>query len=273
MSKSRAPAAPVTHAKFSRPRLYNVLKRERLFARLDALRAHPIIWIAGPPGAGKSTLVASYVVSRKQNGIWFQADSGDADPGTLFHYLSLAAADLADARAKRAALPRFGPEYLAELATFTRRYLREFFALFPPGSLLVVDNFHEAPADAPWRFAFSDGIRELPPGLSILFISRMPPPPEIARLAADQSMTQIDWEQLRFTAEESEAITAEAGFSPSIREAIHRASEGWAAGIVLMREHLSRHADARDEARLPEGKDAVFEYFAGEIFTRARPEN
>src|SRR5438067_171528 len=274
MSKSRASAAPVTLAKFSRPRLYNVVKRERLFARLDALRAHPIIWIAGPPGAGKSTLVGSYVVSRKLNGIWFQADSGDADPGTLFHYLTLAAADLAGARAKRAAaLPRFGPEYLSDLAAFTRRYLREFFALFPPGSLLVVDNFHEAPADAPWRFAFSEGIRELPPGLNILFISRMPPPPEIARLAADQSITQIDWEELRFTPDEAEAITLDAGFPPSMRQAIHRASEGWAAGIVLMREHLSRHADARDEARLPEGKEAVFAYFAGEIFTRARPEN
>jgi ATP/maltotriose-dependent transcriptional regulator MalT/DNA-binding SARP family transcriptional activator len=275
MSKSRAlPAAPVTLAKFSRPRLYNVLKRERLFARIDALRVHPILWIAGPPGAGKSTLVGSYVVSRKLNGIWFQTDSGDADPGTFFHYLTLAAADLAGARAKRlAALPRFGPEYLSDLTTFTRRFMRAFFALFPAGSLLVVDNFHEAPASAIWRFAFSEGIRELPPGLNIVFISRMPAPPEIARLAADQSITQIEWEELRFTADEAEAITANAGFPPSMRQAIHRASEGWAAGIVLMREHLSRHADACDETRLPEGKDAVFAYFTGEIFGQARPEN
>ena len=275
MAKSRAlPAAPVTLAKFSRPRLCNVLKRERLFARIDALRAHPIVWIAGPPGAGKSTLVGSYVVSRKLNGIWFQTDTGDADPGTFFHYLTLAAADLAGSRAKRlSALPRFGPEYLSDLTTFTRRFMRAFFALFPAGSLLIVDNFHEAPANPAWRFAFSEGIRELPPGLNILFISRMPPPPEIARLAADQSVTQIEWEELRFTADEAEAITADAGFPRSMREAIHRASEGWAAGIVLMREHLSRHVDARDETRLPEGKDAVFAYFTGEIFSRARPEN
>ena len=54
MTRSRAQqAAHATLAKFSRPRLYNVLKRERLFARLDAARAHPIIWIAGPPGRGQ----------------------------------------------------------------------------------------------------------------------------------------------------------------------------------------------------------------------------
>ena len=77
-----------------------------------------------------------------------------------------------------AALPRFAPEYAADLAVFTRRFLRAFFALFPPQSVLVIDNFHEAPADAAWRYAFSEGLRELPVGLNLIVLSRMPPPPE-----------------------------------------------------------------------------------------------
>ena len=277
-TRARRPAAPPPAvrpalAKFSRPRLYNVLKRERLFARIDASREHPIIWIAGPPGAGKSTLVASYTVSRKLPGIWFQTDAGDADPATFFHYLTIAAGDLPGAKAKAvAALPRFGPEYASDLAVFTRRFLRSFFALLPPQSLLVVDNFHEAPADALWRYAFSEGLRELPAGLNLLIISRMPPPAELARLTADQTMTRIDWEELRFTADEAIAVTADAGLPAPLQHAIHRASDGWAAGIVLMREHLSR-AGASSADTLPEGKDAVFAYFTGEIFNRAQPEN
>ena len=153
-SGARASPPAATLAKFSRPRLFNVQKRERLFKLIDERRAHPILWIAGPPGSGKSTLVASYIETRKAPGLWFQADPGDADPATFFHYLTIAAADITGAKAKAvAALPRFGPGFATDLPVFTRRFLRDYFALFPPGSMLVVDNFHEAPADAAWRYA------------------------------------------------------------------------------------------------------------------------
>ncbi|MBI5043848.1 MAG: hypothetical protein HZC10_08510 [Nitrospirae bacterium] len=47
------------YAKISRPETSGVFHRKRLFLLLDHARKHPVTWIAGPPGSGKTTLISS----------------------------------------------------------------------------------------------------------------------------------------------------------------------------------------------------------------------
>ena len=78
-------------AKITRPRLHGILPRERLFRLLDDNGRYPVVWLCAAPGAGKTTLIASYLEARNRPFIWYQLDSGDSDPATFFYYLRQAA--------------------------------------------------------------------------------------------------------------------------------------------------------------------------------------
>ena len=51
---------PASIVKISRPVLVGHFRRERLFRKLDDLQKHPILWVSGPAGSGKSVLISSY---------------------------------------------------------------------------------------------------------------------------------------------------------------------------------------------------------------------
>jgi LuxR family maltose regulon positive regulatory protein len=116
-------------AKISTPRLFGIVARRRLFAYLDENRGRPLICVDGPPGAGKTTLVASYLEARRVPTLWYQVEPGDADPANLFHYLTLAAEAFPEAEAS--ALPKLVAEHLSDLPSFARPFFRQLFARLP----------------------------------------------------------------------------------------------------------------------------------------------
>ncbi len=134
----------VSLAKLTPPILPVVLKRARLFRLLDKSRKRPLTWITALPGAGKSTLVASYIKARRLPVLWYRLDESDADPSSFFHYLSLAAKALAPRFRKP--FPVLTPEYALGLPTFTRRFFQEFSERLPRRCVLVLDNYQEVPA-------------------------------------------------------------------------------------------------------------------------------
>src|SRR5690348_11601160 len=116
-------------AKLSRPRLYAPIERERLYTLLDGACAHPIAWIAAPPGAGKTTLVTAYLQARKLPALWYQMDAGDADPAAFLHFARVARGAVHPA--PKPPPPTLTPGHLRDLPAFARDYFRAFCAQLP----------------------------------------------------------------------------------------------------------------------------------------------
>ena len=270
-------------AKVTHPTLTGVLPRKRLFTLLDRMRKRPVIWVSGPPGCGKTALVSSYLDARSLPFLWFQIDQNDSDPATFFYYLGQAAKKAV--RRQKKSLPLFTSEYSQDLQTFTRRYFEDFFSGLNPskrgamgnlakkgkgGFVLVFDNYQEVPDRAPLHEVLLNGLASIPEKVIVILISRSQPPPSFIRLRANYQMEILGWKELRLTLEESEGIIRLRAGQKQPKNTIsilHKASDGWAAGLVLMLESVQREVIA-PQALGKFTPEEILDYFGNELFDR-----
>ncbi len=259
-------------AKLSRPRLHTPIPRSRLFTRLDALRQHPVVWISGPPGAGKTTLIASYLDSRKLPAVWCQLDASDADPATFFYYLGLAAKQGLGAR-QRTSLPLLRPEYLIDLPGFARRFFRALFAGRSKPGVLVLDNVQEVTGEPIVESVLVEAVSQVPEGFNLVLVSRAEPPQTFSRSIANRSVAVLDWNEIRLTLEETrQLVELEQPLDDLTLAQLHARSAGWVAGLILLLEHL-RHGSTIQDTGGSEPPQQLFDYFAAQILSQASPEN
>lgn len=251
-------------AKISQPRLHNTLRRERLFGLIDGLRErHAVLWIASPPGAGKTSLAASYVAENAIPAVWCQIDQGDADAATLFFFLAEAIKDTGPAL----------PWNVAEQGStgFERLFFRDFYARLPAGAVVVLDNVHEFD----WTTSGSlleIALSEVPDGITVLALSRDVAPSRLSRLAVSGRLAEIGWNELRFDADETRALLERGGLPEADIASWNDLVDGWVTGLVMLQSlpGLAGRPNAQGGPGIPslEGREAVFRYFAGEIFER-----
>ncbi|GMR07810.1 MAG: hypothetical protein BMS9Abin26_0814 [Gammaproteobacteria bacterium] len=264
-------------AKVIPPELHNVYDRTRLFARLDDTDASPITWLVAPEGAGKSTLVSSYVRKRELHCLWYTLDAEDADPANFLHYLDIAAQKVDPQKSK--SLPELTAEYKSPIEEFVREYIKQLLGVLPEYALLVFDNFQEIPVDSGLHSILCEVISDVVGGRRILILSRQSPPAAYELLLTNNDISVIDWNEMKLTEEETGGIvdaydSVKDGvrrhpYDPETIRQLYFKSQGWAAGLTLLLD-TGENEDESIWRVIGEATDAInYDVLMNMLFTQA----
>ena len=256
-----------TLGKLSPPRLGRVIGRDRLFADIDQFARAPGLWIAGPPGIGKTTLVATYLEARALPCMWLQLDTGDSDPATFVHFLRAAAKRLVPTRQLRMPLPN--ADDLRDVPGFIRRCFRRLALTLDSPWALVLDNLQEIGAASPLHAGIAAALAELPEQARLVAISRDPPGTTYARAVAGQQLVLIEAPSLRFNDDETGQLVVLHDRNWAAAD-LRLATDGWAAAMILL---LAARSDLDPDAAMHGGaaRDRLFAFFAGEVMEKMTP--
>ena len=256
-------------AKITRPVPGENLPRTRLFRLIDQRgKRVPLLWICGPPGCGKTTLVSTYIEARKIPALWYRFDEGDDDLASFFYYLGVAGKRVAPRMRKP--LPLMTPEYMPGIQEFTRHFFENLFSRLSPGRALVFDDYQEVPTKSHLHDVIVTGLSRAPEGTTVFIVSRRGPPSAFARFRVNNRMEIIGRDDLRLSLAECREIARLRGkkrqSSKEIRH-LHETTDGWAAGFVLMLES-SRSRVVEHPTLTHRTPRELFDYFGSEIFGR-----
>ena len=231
----------VNLTKVTRPRLQPTYPRTELYDLLDELSATPLIMVNGLPGSGKTTLLSSYIESRAIPCLWYQLDRDDQDLATFFYYLGIAA--LRTNPYNKSALPQVTPERVFNVASVAREYFQKLYQSFDTPFMIVLDQYHELPADDVMQDVIAEACAALPPGGRIVLISNSDCRVNVPRLRTQRTVATLGCEDLQLSPEEVKEIAALHGVRlPSDQAARQLLAKvgGWAGGLVheLKRECL-----------------------------------
>jgi LuxR family maltose regulon positive regulatory protein len=265
-SAIRAHSAQVawSPSKITPPAVSGVVPNGRLFQRLDTSLNRPVVWVQGPPGAGKTTLIAGYLSARGIDPLWYRLDEDDADPATLFFFLGMADARARDIQMPR--LPALTSEYLRGVGTFSRRFFQKLFDS-SERPILVLDDYHEVDLRSSVHACIAEGLKEVPKTAHVLIISRMPPPKEFARHRINGLVDIIPPDLLRLNAAEATTIARARSLSiaePLLDQLVDQ-TQGWTAGLILMME-AANSGTAVVKSQNEAVPELLFDYFVGEVF-------
>jgi LuxR family transcriptional regulator, maltose regulon positive regulatory protein len=254
LSRSSPPAPQLSflEAKLHRPRVpADLVRRERLFARLDEGCQRTLTLLSAPAGFGKTTLVCQWMAERRATLpiAWVSLDTEDNDPSRFWRYVLTACQRLLSNNALSAAGRMVSVPARDEFwatAQSSEEALATLFHTFTdaPGGILVLEDYHViVEPQIHQMLAFL--LNHLPETLHLFLITRADPPLSLAKLRASGNLSQVLAADLRFSLREMQLFLQQVTPFPLGEEIIERINtrlDGWAAGLRLLSHSLQEQS-------------------------------
>jgi LuxR family maltose regulon positive regulatory protein len=246
------------------------VQRPHLIRRLNAgfEAGRQVTLVSAPAGFGKTTCIAEWIDTLDCPVAWLSLDAADDDPGRFFAYL-LAALQRVDAilgREIEGVLRSGQLPSEAISATLINDILK-----LKDRFLLVLDDFHVI-QDRFILQVLEELVANLPRPLRLVLLSREDPPLPLARLRANNQLTEIRARDLRFASDDTEHFLNEVmGLSLSRADVtmLEAKTEGWVVGLQLAGLSVRDRADPSTFiATLSGSHRFILSYLTEEVLNR-----
>ncbi len=267
---------PINTSKYCPPSLPTVVSRLRLNKHLQDDSGRHLVLVTGQAAQGKTTLVANFLATSNVPDAWLHLDNKDGDSANFYHNVIHALTHILPA----SPLTEYAEQTHITMGTSEAivRYealLGSIWGRLPNNIHLVLDGLEQLPEQAPtWHLI--QRIVDLAADKGRLFLlSRQIPPIKLQKQVIQRTLLTLDNETLAFTPEEVSAYFKRVhDFRPAKEciAGIWKATSGWAGGLVLVSQLLSRLPRSQWDSfltqQLPDSlADDAWRYFAEEIFS------
>ena len=240
--------------------------RSALIERL-AGDARPLVSVVAPAGYGKTTLLSQWGGRGGQAFAWVSVDEKANDPKVLLTYVA-EALDAIEPVGERVFAALASPGSSVPGSVVPR--LGAAFSSMTTPVVLVLDDVHVL-QNWECRAAVSMLADHVPGGSRLVLAGRAEPPLRIARLRAEGRVLEIGPRDLALSFGEAASLLHAAGLVLEKTDvvALHRQTEGWAAGLYLAALYLREGDPLAGAAPSFDGGDRFLsEYVESEFLAR-----
>ncbi|EKQ55206.1 MULTISPECIES: LuxR C-terminal-related transcriptional regulator [unclassified Clostridium] len=249
-----------------------LVKREALFDKLNEAINYKLTLVTAPAGFGKSTLISSWInfeVKNKYFVSWISLDERDSNPLFFWKYILYAINEIQEGVVENSFLAinsfkfkyDFEMEIISVIINDLCKLEKELF--------IVLDDLYLI-RDKEIYQGLKYFIRNMPPNVHIIILSRAIPEIGLARLRATDCLLQLCQEDLSFDKKEIEVFFSDVmrvDISNNIANILEKRTEGWAAGLQMAAISLKNNNDEENIIKYFNGDHKfVLEYLMEEVF-------